>query len=308
MRYGRSLLACVFAWTGAASLLAADAARFRTDSTLVLIHVTVTDNRGRLITTLGKENFQITENDRSQTVRYFSKEEAPVSVAIVVDLSNSMVEKIGTLRQAIVKFLDASNPEDEFCLIELRDRAELVMGFRSDRGEIDNRLREARAGGQTALLDGMFLGLEQMKKAHHSRKALLVISDGGDNHSRVTLSGVRQRALEADAEIYAIEIGPSASTWIPLQDGLLADLAEVTGGHDYAVDDPREAAEAAGKIGTELRSQYVLGYAPADLQRDGKYHRVRVKVVAPAGQPKLSADWRRWYYAPDDFAGDASLP
>jgi Ca-activated chloride channel family protein len=265
----------------------------------VLIHVTVTDSHGRLITTLRSDNFQVAENDRSQDVKYFSKEEAPISIAIVLDLSNSMAERIGALREAVTRFLDAANPEDEFCLIELGDRAELVSDFSSARAAIDDRLARARAEGHTALLDGMYLGLQQMKKAHYPRKALLVVSDGGDNHSRFSSSDVSNWAVESDAAIYAIETSRPSSMWVLEQNGLLAGLAEKTGGRDYLVDDMREAAQAAEKISLELRSQYVLGYAPSNLPRDGKYHRVRVKVVAPVGEPKMWADWRRGYYAPE---------
>jgi Ca-activated chloride channel homolog len=282
------------------AMLEAATAQFRADSNVVLIHVTVTDGHRRLVTTLQSDNFQVTENDRSQELKYFSKEEAPISIAIVLDLSNSMAESIGPMREAVTRFLDAANPEDEFCLIELRDRAELVSDFSSERARIDNRLAAARAEGHTALLDGMYLGLEQMKKAHHPRKALLVVSDGGDNHSRFSSRDVRNWAVESDAEIYAIETRRSVSMWVPEQSGLLDHLAEETGGHDYLVDDMRQAAQAADKIGLELRSQYVLGYAPSNLQRDGKVHRVRVKIVPPLGQPKMWADWRRWYYAPED--------
>jgi len=283
------------------TLKQAGPARFRADSTEVLIHVTVTDSRGRLITTLRGDDFQVTDNDRSQRVQHFSKEESPISIAIVLDLSGSMAERIGSLREAVTRFLKVANPEDEFCLIELRDRAELVSGFSTAREEIGGRLAQAQAEGHTALLDGMYLGLQQMKKARHLRKALLVVSDGGDNHSRFSARDVRSLALESDADVYAIESRRASSMWVPEQNGLLDGLAEQTGGRDYLVDDLREAAQAAEKIGLELRSQYLIGYAPSNLQRDGKYHRVRVKVVPPLGQPKMWAQWRRWYYAPQDF-------
>jgi Ca-activated chloride channel family protein len=305
----RSLLAglCLTFSSMAAEKVIAPPAQFRADSTLVLIHVAVTDSHGRPIATLASEDFQVTENDRTQDIKYFSKEEAPISIAIVLDLSNSMANRIGALREAVARFLDAANPQDEFCLIELGDNARLVSGFSSARAAIDDRLAEAHAEGHTALLDGMYLGLEQLKKAHLARKALLVVSDGGDNHSRFSSREVRNWALESDAAIYAIETSRPSSMWDPEQNGLLAGLAEKTGGRQYLVDDMRDAAQAAEKIACEIRSQYVLGYVPADLRRDGKYQRVRVTVAPASGQPKPWVDWRRGYYAPEN-PGDSGFP
>ena len=274
------------------------AGRFRSDSSMVLVPVTVTDPIGRPVLTLASENFQVTEDDHVRAVRYFGKEEAPLSVAVVLDWSESMANQTGKIREAMERFMAAANPEDEFCLVELRDRAELVRPFGASAAEVLNLTKTAEAAGHTALLDGMYLALNQMRKARFARKALFVISDGGDNHSRFRTREVRDLALESDTAIYAVELRRYTNMWVPEGSGILEALAAQSGGRDYVVESEREIADAAERIGWELRSQYLLGFIPSGLTSDGKYHRLRVQVMQPTGQPKLSAYWRRGYYAP----------
>jgi Ca-activated chloride channel homolog len=294
---------CLPLWAMAASLenpLSSVSARFRTDTSVVLVPVTVTDKNARPVLTLGRENFEITEDGRPRPVSYFLQEDAPVSVAIVVDLSGSMSDKIGLVREAVTRFLATANPEDEFCLIELRDGAEVVDDFGSRAQAILEHLAMAQPAGHTALLDGMYLAFDQMKKAHNPRKTLLAISDGGENHSRFTSKEVRRVAVESGAAIYALELPPPVLMWVPEQPQLLDDLAADTGGRDYVVETAADISGAVEKIGIDLRSQYVLGYIASLTARDGKYHRIHVKVVMPSGSPRLSAYWRRGYFAPKD--------
>jgi len=273
------------------------------DSTVVLVSVSVMDARGRFFTGLGRQNFQVFEERAAQTVAYFSVEEAPVSVGLVLDFSSSMAAKFSQLQQAVAEFLKGANPRDEFCLIEFRDRAQLSVGFTDAPEEIQNRVALTRPKGDTALLDAVYLGLLQMKKARNSRKILLIVSDGGDNHSRYRAHEVENLARESDAEIYAIGIGES--TVHPAYDqadgpALLGELAEEAGGRCYQVDHPRDLPAVAEKIGRELRHQYVLGYVPSNRQHDGRYRHIQVKVARAPGQPRLSAYWKHGYYAPVD--------
>lgn len=272
---------------------------FRVDSAVVLIHVAVTDEKGRPVTGLEKENFQVFEEKTEQEVRYFSAEEAPLSVGLVLDFSHSMTPKFSQLREAVAQFLSAANPEDEFCLVEFRDHAELTMGFTHAPEQIQRRVASAEPSGSTALLDAVYLSLRQMKNAHNPRKALLIVSDGGDNHSRFCSRDVKNLARESDVEIYAIGVGRDGGAFENLMGSdLLSELSEQGGGRYYRIDNAGELPAVAAKIGQELRHQYLLGYTPANQERDGKYRRVRVKIVRPAGFGKLSADWRRGYYAP----------
>jgi Ca-activated chloride channel family protein len=214
-----------------------------------------------------------------------------------------MASAFGKLQQAVAEFLKSANPLDEFCLIEFRDRPEMSMGFTSAPGAIQNRVALTKPEGNTALLDAVYLGLRHMRKARNARKILLIVSDGGDNHSRFRAREVENLARESDVEIYAIGMGSSSVRTVgDLWDGpaLLNELADEAGGRCYDIDDPRGLPAVADKIGRELRHQYVLGYVPQNRQRDGRYRRIQVKIARAPGQPRLTAYWKRGYYAPAD--------
>ncbi len=178
----------------------------RVDTTLVLIPVSVTDPMSRFVTGLDKENFKLSEDKVDQEITQFSSEDAPLSVGIVFDTSGSMGAKLQRSRQAVTQFMKTANPQDEFFLVEFNDRPELVLTFTPDTEEIQNRLTFTQAKGRTALLDGVYMAMNQMKKAHNPRKAILIISDGGDNSSRYTETEVKNAVREADVQIYAIGI------------------------------------------------------------------------------------------------------
>ena len=275
----------------------------RVDSTLVLIPVTVTDPMNRFVTGLEKENFKIFEAGKEQDLSQFSSEDAPLSVGVVFDCSGSMGHKLDKSRQAVAQFFKTANPEDEFFLVQFHDSADLIQPFTTSLEEIQNRLTFTTSKGRTALLDAIYLALHEMKKAKNPRKALLVISDGGDNNSRYTEGEIKNLVKEADTQIYAIGIYDSVTTRGRTAEelagpGLLTDIAEQTGGRQYAVENLNELPDIASKIGVELRNQYILGYAPQNREHDGKYRRVQVKLVQPRGLPPLRAFWRLGYYAP----------
>jgi VWFA-related protein len=275
----------------------------RVDSTLVLIPVTVTDPMNRFVTGLEKENFKILEDRKEQNLTQFSSEDAPLSVGVVFDCSGSMGRKLDKSRQAVAQFFKTANPEDEFFLVEFHDSAELIQPFTTSLEEIQNRLTFTQSKGRTALLDAIYLALHEMKKARNPRKALLVISDGGDNNSRYTEGEIKSLVKEADTQIYAIGIYEPISARSRTAEelagpGLLTDVAEQTGGRQYAVENLNELPDIASKIGVELRNQYILGYSPQNREHDGKYRRVQVKLVQPRGLPPLRAFWRLGYYAP----------
>jgi VWFA-related protein len=275
----------------------------RVDTTLVLIPVTVTDPLNRFVTGLEKENFKVFEDKKEQQLSQFSSEDAPLSIGIVFDCSGSMGNKLTKSRQAVAQFFKTANPEDEFFLVQFNDGAQLVHAFTSDLESIQSKLAFTQSKGKTALLDGIYLALNTMKKAKNPRKALLVISDGGDNNSRYTETEIKGLVREADVQIYAIGIyepvGGRGRTAEELSGpGLMNEFAEQTGGRQYQVENLNELPDIAAKIGIELRNQYVLGYSPQNQDRDGKYRRVQVKLVQPKGLPPLRAFWRMGYYAP----------
>jgi len=286
--------------TGAAALTARAGERIRVDVNLVLVPLTVTDPLNRLVTGLDKENFFLFENNSPQTIKTFSSEDAPVSIGVIMDLSGSMTNKVVRSRESIVQFMKTANPQDEFFVIGFNDRPELLEDFTSSVDDIEARLEMVKAGHRTALLDAIYFGLEKMKQAKYPRKALLIVSDGGDNRSRYTESEVRAAVRESDTQIYSIGIFDqyAATTEERLGPLLLNDVSEETGGRLFRVDDISDMADIATKISAELRNEYVLGYKPLDEKRDGKWRKLKVKLVAPPGLPPLTVHARTGYYAP----------
>jgi Ca-activated chloride channel family protein len=286
--------------TGPDALKIHPGARIRMNVDMVLVPVTVTDPMNRLVTGLEQEDFQIFEGNAQQKIATFASEDAPVSIGIIFDLSGSMSSKLIRARESILQFIKTANPQDEFFVIGFNDRPELIEDFTSTVEDIQARLATVRSGHRTALLDAIYYGLVKMKDARHERKALLVVSDGGDNRSRYTEGEVRSQVREGDVEMYAIGIfDPAAAT--PEERGgpqLLNDLSEETGGRLFRVDDLAEMGDIAEKISTELRNQYVIGYRPKNLSRDGKWRKVKVKVNPPQGLPPLTIHARTGYYAP----------
>ncbi len=278
-------------------------ANIRVDTTLVQINVTVTDPLNRFVTGLEKEHFRLFEDKVEQSVLQFSSEDAPLSIGLVFDTSGSMGPKLQKSRQAAAEFFKTANPEDEFFLIEFNDRPQLIAGFTPDTEEIQNKLTFAQSKGKTALLDGVYMAMNHMKKARNPRKAVLIISDGGDNNSRYTESEIKNAVREADVQIFGIGIYENAGSRGRTPEelsgpGLLQEVAELTGGRAYSVENLNELTDIAAKIGIELRNQYVLYYTPKNATRDGKYRHVNVKLVQPRGLPPLKAFFRLGYYAP----------
>lgn len=275
---------------------------FKVNVDLVLVPVSVTDEMNRLVTGLDKGNFQVYDNKELQTVQHFSSVDAPVSIGVIFDSSGSMTSKIERARQAITEFLNTANPEDEFFLITFNDKPNEVSDFTSAIEEIQNKLIYILPQGRTALLDALYLGVSKMATAKYAKKALLIISDGGDNHSRYTEHEVLSLVKEADVLIYALGI---YDTYFPTEEerlgpSLLNEISELTGGRSFTVESARDLADAASKIGVELRNQYVLGYRPKRPAHDGKWHKIKVKLMPPKGLPPLQARAKQGYYAPSE--------
>lgn len=275
----------------------------RINTTLVQVNLTVTDPLNRFVTGLTKEYFQAFEDKVEQEIAQFSNEDAPISICVVFDTSGSMGAKLQKSREAVTQFMKMANTEDEFCLIQFNDRPQLVTPFTSDTDRVQSQLTFTQSKGRTALLDGVYMSMAQMKQAHNARKAILIISDGGDNSSRYTESEIKNAVREADVQLYAIGIfEPVASRSRTAEElagpDLLRQLAEQTGGRSFTVENIAELPDIAAKIGTELRNQYVLYYSPKNQARDGKYRHITVKIKQPRGFPALKVFYRLGYYAP----------
>jgi Ca-activated chloride channel family protein len=181
-------------------------APLQVDVNMVVVNVTVTDPYDRIVTGLDQGNFQVYDEKVEQKIVAFSTEDAPISVGLIFDSSGSMGDKIQKSKEAALQFFKTSNPQDEFLLININERPNLISGFTAKFENIQDRLLFVKSGGKTALLDAIYLGLSETKTATTSRKALLVISDGGDNHSRYTENDVKRAVRETDVQIYAVGI------------------------------------------------------------------------------------------------------
>jgi VWFA-related protein len=276
-------------------------ATLRVDTSLVLIPVTVNDPLNRPVTGLEKENFRVFDDRIEQTITQFAMEDEPVAVGLVFDTSGSMGDKLRTSRLAAKAFFRTSNQDDdEYFLVEFDNDPRLAVPLTNDIGQIESQLVFSKSKGSTALLDALLLAIHEMRRSKKKKKALLVISDGGDNHSRYSPKEAQRVIRESDVLIYAIGVFGGGTTTEEFYGGaLLSKIAESTGGRlfEAVVGD---LPDIARKIGIDLRNRYVLGYSSSNQQRDGKYHRVDVRIVPPRGLPKLQAYWRTGYFAPAD--------
>jgi VWFA-related protein len=270
----------------------------RVDTTLILVPVSVNDPLNRPVSGLERENFRLFEDKVPQPITQFAMDDEPVAVGLVFDTSGSMGDKLSRSRMAATQFFRIANPEDEFFLVEFDNSPRLRVPLTSDTGTIENQLIFSKSHGSTALLDAVYMALHEMRRSKKNKKALLIISDGGDNHSRYSQKEVTAVVRESDVLIYSIGVFGGGTT--PEEAGgagLLSKISEQTGGRLFEAD-PVELPDIAKKIGIELRNRYILGYSPQNQARDGKYHRITVQVVPPRGLPKLSAHWRLGYNAP----------
>src|SRR5215468_7479129 len=271
-----------------------------TNVDLVLVPVTVTDDWNRIVTGLDKENFSVMEGNEIQQLRHFSSEDAPLSLGVIFDMSGSMSDKIEKAREAVIEFFKTANPLDEFFMITFNDRPQLRADFTRSVEDVQAKLVYTVPQGSTALLDAIYMGISKMKDARNAKKALLIISDGGDNHSRYTENEIKSVVKEADVQIYSIGIFTAGATQPEEIAGpaLLTEISDVTGGRMFTLNNPNELADVATKIGIELRNQYVLGYRPSNKTKDGHWRKIKVKLVPPKGLPHLNVYAKTGYYAP----------
>jgi Ca-activated chloride channel homolog len=270
---------------------------------LVLVPVTITDPQQRLVIGLNQKNFEVFEDKNRQEIRHFSREDAPVSLGVILDISGSMNTKIERAREAVVEFLKTANPQDEFFLITFADRPEESCDFTSSVEDVRARLLYTVPKGQTALLDAIYLGINKMRQAKYARKALLIISDGGDNHSRYTEGEIKSLVKEADVLLYGVGIYDHylATPEERLGPWLLTDVTGITGGRTFTIDNPNFLPAVARAIGIELRNQYVIGYRPDNSPQKGKWHKIKVRLRAvKKGLPPLHVYARTGYYAPSE--------
>jgi Ca-activated chloride channel homolog len=262
----------------------------------VFVKVSVTDPLSRYVTGLEKEHFKVYEDKVEQTITHFNQQSAPISAGIVFDISGSMKDNnnIRKAKGAILRFLQSRNPEDEYFLITFNHNINLVQAFSSENPSLENDVAFQKPGGRTALYDAIYMGLDQVNEGRNEKKALILISDGEDNSSRYSQSEVREFARESDVQIYGIgEQGKLGTGQYEIE-----NIVSLTGGRAFFPNNFNELDYYIDLIHAELRNQYVLGYVPTNNAHDGKWRRIRVKLDAPQGLPKLSIHAREGYHAP----------
>jgi Ca-activated chloride channel family protein len=278
----------------------APGSNIRVDVNLVLVPMTVTDPMNRLVTGLEKENFYLTDNNIPQKIKTFATQDAPLTIGIVFDLSGSMGSKFIRARRALSEFLRTCNPQDEFFVVGFNDRPAVIVDYTSDVDDVEARMVMLKPENRTALIDAVYLGVNKLKTAKYERKALLIISDGGDNRSRYTDNELKRAVRESEVQIYSIGIFDMFAPTPEEQGGpeLLRDVSEATGGRVFPVVDLQDLADVAQKISQELRNEYVIGYTPTDTKRDGSWRKLKVRLLPPPGLPTLTVHNREGYYAP----------
>ncbi len=265
---------------------------------VVLVPVTVTDSHNRPVEGLRAENFQIWEDKIEQRVQYVSAEDTPLSIGLVFDVSGSMRNVLGFARSAASTFLKTGNPEDEYFLVEFSDRPHIAQRFTRDLNRLTHDLSFHGAEGFTAFFDALYLALENVRLGNHPRKVLLMITDGGDNHSRYTFDDVKGMLRESDTQLYGIGLGfqPYPKRKETGRE-LLQELAELTGGRAVFPISIEQLDQICAEISMELKSQYVLGYVPLNTATDGKWRKLRVKVNPSTGMTHLTVRAKAGYYA-----------
>ncbi|MGI9101014.1 MAG: VWA domain-containing protein [Terriglobales bacterium] len=287
-------------FTGDADILEAHVKPLRVDVDLVQVPVTVTDVRNHPVLDLTKEDFELTEAGQPQQIRYFSSEDQPISVGVLLDLSRSMTNKIEAAREALGQFFDNCNPADDYFVITFADRPSVLADVSRSIGHIQAQLATAEPAGHTALLDAIYMGVHKLRSAQYKRRALLIISDGGDNHSRYSAREIKELVQEADVEIYAIglfdKVFRTPEEWAGKK--LLNEITGATGGRTATVSNLRNLPDVASEISRELRSRYLLGYNPQAGSRDGKWRKLRVRLTPSAKTTELQVYAKRGYQAP----------
>jgi Ca-activated chloride channel family protein len=274
----------------------------RTNVDLVLVNVSVLDHAGRAVTGLEPANFEVLDGKNPQAVKYLSSVDEPISLVVVLDASASMASKLQEAQKALTELVNTSNPEDDFSVIVIGDEPWIALGFNEPASGVLEVADALQPVGATALWDGMYLGMKELKNSHYQKKAMVVISDGGDNHSRYTESELKSLLKEADVEVYAIGIFDRYATRIEERKGPLQldEVTSITGGRVLSAHDSVELSRAVTQINHELRNQYVLGYYPTQRSPDGKWRKLRVRLAGSASQARYRVYAKKGYYAPTE--------
>ncbi|MDP2996623.1 MAG: VWA domain-containing protein [Bryobacterales bacterium] len=296
-RLAVSLLVAASLFFSAPRVLAQeDRAVFRTETRLVLLHATVVDKNGHLVTNLGRTAFKVFENGAEQELRIFRREDVPVSLALVVDNSGSMRDKRQKVEAAAVALVKASNPQDEVMIVNFNDEAYEDVQFTNDIKRMEEGLTRIDSRGGTAMRDAIAMTIDRVReRAKKDKKVLLVITDGNDNTSALSLEKLIQKAHESEVVHYAIGLlSEEERREAQRAKRALGTLTTATGGLVYYPKDLAEVEKIALQVAHEIRNQYILAYTPKVQALDGSFRQIKVAVNGPN---RPVARTRTGYYA-----------
>jgi len=291
--------------------------RIKSDVDLVVLHVTVADDHGQFVPNLQEGNFRVFEQNVEQKISYFSRQDIPVTMGLIIDNSGSMREKREQVAVAAMTFVRTSNPQDEAFVVNFNDEYYLDTegDFTNDQKDLNDALSRIDTRGSTALYDALIGSLAHVKKGHKDKRVLLVITDGDDDASQKTLEDAMKAAEESTATIYTIGVFSEddrqhEKRMVRHSKKVLQEIAEATGGLAYFPDNLNEVTPICEQVAKEIRNQYAIGYYPTNTAKDGTFRSVQLKVIPPNGRGKLLLRTRTGYYAPTASARDqrASVP
>jgi Ca-activated chloride channel homolog len=274
---------------------------------LVLTYTSVFNKDNHFVSGLKNENFKVYEDGIEQKITYFTQDDVPVSMGILLDLSGSMRSKIDQVNKAALAFIRASNPRDEVFLIGFSDEAELLQDYTSDIDEITDALDNTVVTGGTVAYDAIYLGVQKAHVGKKPKKAVVVITDGEDRDSYYKLDELLAKVQESDVQVFCIgflnEIPNKGlfghwSKSVPEKArDALNKISDETGGKAFFPDKLTDIHQIVAEIASELRSQYSIGYFSSNVARDGSFRRVKI-VLSGSGTSDSQARYRRGYFAP----------
>jgi Ca-activated chloride channel family protein len=278
---------------------------FTSDTRLVVVHASVLDRNGKLVTTLPESAFKVMENNVEQTIKLFRREDIPVSMGIIIDNSGSMRDKRAKVAAASLDLVKASNPQDEVFIVNFNDDAYLDQPFTNDIKKLENALDRIDSKGGTAMRDAISMSIDYVKdKGKKDKKVLIVITDGNDNTSNIGLEELVRKAQQSDVLIYSIGILTEEEPREARKaKRALHDLGIASGGLDYYPKDLAEVDKITPEVAHEIRNQYTLAYTPTNTALDGTFRKITVNVNAPG---RLQVRTRNGYYASSGAGGGNS--
>ena len=298
----RLTLAILFAAAGATALTAAQGQRIRSGVELVSLSVTATDGQGKYATDLNEEEFEVYEDGAKQKLTFFSKTQQPISLALLLDTSASMDERMGVAQEAAIGFAKQLHKDDQAEVIDFDSQVRVLAPFTNDAVALEKAIRSTTPNGSTSLYNALYIALKELKKVKAStttdirRQAIVLLSDGDDTSSLIEFDQVLDLAKRSEVVIYAIGLraGEIARREFKEAEFVLKQLANETGGRAFFVTDARELAKIYQGIWDELSSQYAIAYSSANPKRDGAWRRVQVRLT----RANTTARTKLGYYGP----------